>query len=493
MKYFDDAIKFYGAMVDGKNLAEAMGIGSAGYKLPGIGGIVKNDYVSITEDQYKEQESDRKRDEEYKKAKEEADKLSQAKTKSYLDLLKENIDKQKQLREETLKHITVLNDYASKYKSNYDVLKLVNEELTKQKEILQSLDNYAKANDKKPSFGSLTSRGYDKDALKQFDVNKSETDIQAWASKGFDSNANSFNAAPMGQLIKQMENNQSIQNQAAEWEQLLSVYKNVPEAIDIINQKIKELNDQLQPKSGDSFADFYQEYSQAVNEAGNLVSTIYDAQTQALYNQMDVLQEVMNLENQRWQEQSENMDDAGLQDTAYYQKIKKQHEKIIKDQTEQETKLKGDAWEAEQQSRLAGVIMNTAQGLAAAWTLTPPNPVLCGILTGIIAANGITQEAVISGQKNPFKRAFGGWIPGQGYGDSVPTLLTPGEFVVNRQAARENASALENINAGKGNGSGKNIYVNLNIDGNIIGNQDFVEQDLIPGIQKAINKGYSIN
>ena len=92
----------------------------------------------------------------------------------------------------------------------------------------------------------------------------------------------------------------------------------------------------------------------------------------------------MNLENQRWQEQSENMDDAGLQDTAYYQKIKKQHEKIIKDQTEQETKLKGDAWEAEQQSRLAGVIMNTAQGLAAAWTLTPPNPVLSGILTGII-------------------------------------------------------------------------------------------------------------
>ena len=77
----------------------------------------------------------------------------------------------------------------------------------------------------------------------------------------------------MGQLIKQMENNQSIQNQAAEWEQLLSVYKNVPEAIDIINQKIKELNDQLQQKSGNGFADFYQEYSQAVSEAGNLVST----------------------------------------------------------------------------------------------------------------------------------------------------------------------------------------------------------------------------
>ena len=45
------------------------------------------------------------------------------------------------------------------------------------------------------------------------------------------------------------------------------------------------------------------------------------------------------------------------------------------------------------------------------------------------------------------KRASGGGIPGFGGGDIVPTLLEPGEFVINKYATRENRALLETINA----------------------------------------------
>lgn len=52
---------------------------------------------------------------------------------------------------------------------------------------------------------------------------------------------------------------------------------------------------------------------------------------------------------------------------------------------------------------------------------------------------------------SPVKRAAGGWIngPGTGTSDSIPALLSNGEFVVNAKASRENASLLQQINSGK--------------------------------------------
>jgi hypothetical protein len=46
--------------------------------------------------------------------------------------------------------------------------------------------------------------------------------------------------------------------------------------------------------------------------------------------------------------------------------------------------------------------------------------------------------------------ATGGWVsgPGTGTSDSIPALLSNGEFVVNAKAAKENAAFLENINSG---------------------------------------------
>ena len=49
----------------------------------------------------------------------------------------------------------------------------------------------------------------------------------------------------------------------------------------------------------------------------------------------------------------------------------------------------------------------------------------------------------------PIKRQSGGsaWVPGSGSGDIIPALLEPGEFVVNRNAAKQNGGLLHAINS----------------------------------------------
>jgi TP901 family phage tail tape measure protein len=94
---------------------------------------------------------------------------------------------------------------------------------------------------------------------------------------------------------------------------------------------------------------------------------------------------------------------------------------------------------------------------------------------------GAAQENVGKG-KNPgrkgptIRRAFGGSIPGQGNQDTVPAMLTPGEFVVNKEAASQNLGLLRAINGGKTQQLNK---------GGMAGVQYFSEGDMV---QKAIDR-----
>ncbi|QDP48482.1 MAG: hypothetical protein Unbinned6747contig1000_40 [Prokaryotic dsDNA virus sp.] len=89
------------------------------------------------------------------------------------------------------------------------------------------------------------------------------------------------------------------------------------------------------------------------------------------------------------------------------------------------------------------------------------------VAAGLIAAKGAAEVAIIEAQQF----AKGGIVQGYGDQDTVPAMLTPGELILN-QAQQDN---LANNMGG----------VTVNIGGNIIGEESFVRDTLIPEIEKA--------
>lgn len=87
-------------------------------------------------------------------------------------------------------------------------------------------------------------------------------------------------------------------------------------------------------------------------------------------------------------------------------------------------------------------------------------------------------------------RASGGIVPGYATGgfvmpaiqkfaaggttDTVPAMLTPGEFVVNRDATKQNLGLLQSINAGGSGGGG--AVINLTINGGFLGDEASARQ-----------------
>ena len=100
---------------------------------------------------------------------------------------------------------------------------------------------------------------------------------------------------------------------------------------------------------------------------------------------------------------------------------------------------------------------------------TPLPPIVSGPLA--IAGGAAFGSAMSSAIARNF--ADGGIVPGSGDRDTVPAMLTPGEVILNQ-------AQQSNLVGGMGG-------VTVNIQGNVIGNQEFVRDILIPEIKKGIN------
>ncbi len=98
---------------------------------------------------------------------------------------------------------------------------------------------------------------------------------------------------------------------------------------------------------------------------------------------------------------------------------------------------------------IANAIINTAQGVTQALASYPPP--FSFVMAGAQAAAGAVQLATIQSQQ-PSGYAAGGLVTGAGSGtsDSIPAMLSNGEFVVNARAANQNRGLLESINRGGG-------------------------------------------
>jgi hypothetical protein len=89
----------------------------------------------------------------------------------------------------------------------------------------------------------------------------------------------------------------------------------------------------------------------------------------------------------------------------------------------------------------------------------------------------------------------GGMVPGLGTGDTVPAMLTPGEFVINRRSAQAmGLPALQALNSGGklGGGGGNQVTVNqtieLRIDAKDGVDENFIRNKLMPLVKKELKR-----
>ena len=96
----------------------------------------------------------------------------------------------------------------------------------------------------------------------------------------------------------------------------------------------------------------------------------------------------------------------------------------------------------------------------------------------LIGVQGAIQLATI----NAAKFARGGLVPGSGDGDTVPAMLTPGEVVINKRAAQNNLSLLNDINTSTGGAAITQRFAN----GGVVlptGSTGFDMQELVQALQ----------
>jgi len=102
-------------------------------------------------------------------------------------------------------------------------------------------------------------------------------------------------------------------------------------------------------------------------------------------------------------------------------------------------------------------------------------------------------KSYLSFLQEPFRKmmgfADGGMVPGYGFTDSVPSMLTPGEFVLNRNAVQSLGNGVLNqLNRGQipGSQSSPIFNINLNIETTDAIDANFVRNTLLPTIKSEL-------
>jgi len=235
--------------------------------------------------------------------------------------------------------------------------------------------------------------------------------------------------------------------------------------------------------------DFMDRYSEAINLSYGLVNSLIDRQSVLLNNTLTEHQIRMDSINSEWTAESDRLRAMGLEYSTFYQNRLKNYQNMQKKMKDQELNIQSDIWEANQESSRTKAIMDAA--LASIKAFAQYGWPYGAIVAGLTAAATAIQINTINAQKNPYKKyALGGVVEGNGFSDSVPVLVTPGERIIDRYTAKANEDVLNRIDSGKPVDSSPNVYVN--ISGTIIDPENWFKKYGIKAINNAIRDGYSI-
>jgi hypothetical protein len=199
-------------------------------------------------------------------------------------------------------------------------------------------------------------------------------------------------------------------------------------ALEELEGQISKVQDYLS-----AIADLYSQFSNTISAISEARSQKREAEIEGLYSF-----EKEALENQ--------LAEGLISREQYDNKIAE-----LDQQREQEQlALARQEFETNKKLNIANSVINGAQAVLSTFAGTPGGIIIKSIAAGLAAAFSAIQIGVISQQQ--FTAAGGGIVPGNGSGnvDSVPSLLAPGETVINAQSSAMYPELLNQVNMAGG-------------------------------------------
>lgn len=210
--------------------------------------------------------------------------------------------------------------------------------------------------------------------------------------------------------------------------------------------KIKDIQQAANENTKDMFSNTLTGMADELDKWGSKVMEIADAINALMAQQT---QNQINDVNSKYQTESDRLQSLYDQKLLSEEEFNAQTKAMNQQKEQEEMALKRKQFNRDKAFNIANAIMTGAQAVLNGLATQPLVPVgiimaaMAGALTGI-------QVATIS--KQQFKAARGGIVPGGGSGsiDSVPSLLAPGEAVINSNSAAMFPNTLSMINQAGG-------------------------------------------
>jgi len=302
----------------------------------------------------------------------------------------------------------------------------------------------------------------------------SEEDISAWATKykrDVEDLKAQLDALPDGGTLVQGEDEKLIINYNAQFAKLLEMYEKF-----IANKPVNFFN---------NIAEAFKTTTSILKEYTDLMFDVANAITRVTQTKIDMERATINNTHADRMEMISNIrNDA----------VRRVYEKKAQQQKEKDEK---ELFKKHKKNQIAMAKISAAQSIMN--ILMEPAPpgmdfVTAGIIRGIQTALVIgTTDAQIQQIKAQESFARGGLVTGSLHsGGGVNANLEGGEFVLNRRATSNiGADALDTLNSGGRLSGGNQVVVNVTFQGNV-NSSDFIEDEVIPTIQDAIQRGISL-